>query len=366
MVLRGTDWSQFLSEFAEKVRQGKYKKTDYDTWRSLVREPRVEIIGKYSEKGYQYEVKGMGFTASFSSVDDSFGSYISDKIVDYFETPYSLTATGPGEVNLSWGDYLTNIASTTDALYSSSSAVSNAFANTITTTYTLTDSINDLCKKFDETFKEYNCKPIEDEKENKTMFNFDFGKVNGNTIHMSTYGLAVKNADGNWVSYDSNTHSMMNVDIINFNAENFMYKMPVALSAVEVGDVVIHNRKPCFVTAVDGDGKNLMVVDVVSGEEKAILPTRSPFGFNFITRVVNLLGDFTGTANEANPFGNMWMLMMMDGNKDIKDVLLLMMLSGNGGFDTSNPMAMYAMMTMMDGKSNDNLLPLMFMMNGNK
>ena len=325
------NWNEILEDFSKEVNEKKYRKIDYSVWKEIKKGETATL--DYSILNEQITVHIHNYptlcwnTTTWDIKDFSLGEYLYE---EYFK------------------DNRFDVKPPNDTIDS----------------ITLNSTIEDLVHKYDDYFKDITIDNTT-VKEEKKMFNFDFGKVNGNQVHMSVYGMAVKNAEGNWVSYDANTHSMMNVDIINFNAENFMYKVPVAISAVETGDVVVHNKRPCFVTAVDDERNNLLVVDIMSGEEKAILPIKSPFGFNFITKVVSFI-DFAGSADEKNPFGNMWMLMMMDGNKDFKDVLPLMMLSGNGGFDTSNPMAMYAMMTMMDGKGNDNLLPLMFMMNGNK
>lgn len=327
--------NKILEDFSKEVNEKKYKKIDYLVWREFK--------------------KGETATLDYSS--------LYKQITVYIHHPTHCWATSTWNINDgSLGEYLYEEFFEENSLDVNFITPSND-SITLNYTTTVTSAIEDLVHKYDDYFKDITIDTTI--KEEKKVFNFDFGKVNGNQVHMSVYGMAVKNAEGNWVSYDVNTHSMMNVDIINFNAENFMYKVPVAISAVETGDVVVHNKRPCFVTAVNDERNNLVVVDIMSGEEKVILPIKSPFGFNFITKVVSFI-DFAGSADEKNPFGNMWMLMMMDGNKDFKDVLPLMMLSGNGGFDTSNPMAMYAMMTMMDEKSNDNLLPLMFMMGGNK
>ena len=86
---------------------------------------------------------------------------------------------------------------------------------------------------------------------------------------------------------------------------------------------------------------------------------RSPFGFDFATKIVNLLGGMTGGAASADsPFGNMWMLMAMSDNKDFSDMLPLMWMSQNGKVD---PMAMYVLMN----KDNQNMVPLMWMMMNN-
>ena len=146
-------------------------------------------------------------------------------------------------------------------------------------------------------------------------FNFDFGPCTNDNIRMSMYGLAVKNTAGTYVSYNPATQEIVDVDIFNFEGGKYMYKMPVAIKDVAVGDVVIHQRKPMFVVSI-GD-TTLTVIDPVAGERKEIMLTRSPFGFNFATKIVSLFSmGAMGTASAENPFGNMLPLMLMsDGAK---------------------------------------------------
>lgn len=198
------------------------------------------------------------------------------------------------------------------------------------------------------------------EKENmdtNKMFNFDFGPV-ASHIRMSPYGLAMKNADGKYVSYDKTTGSVMDVEIFNFDAQKFLYKMPVAVSQVAVGDIVVHMRKPMFVRAVK-DGV-VSVIDIYNAEAKDILPVKSPFGFNFITKVVSLI-DMTG-ADANSPFGNMLPLLMLGEGQNIKDILPLMLMTngtnGMGNF-TQNPLMLYALMK--DGDGIGDVLPFLMM-----
>lgn len=198
----------------------------------------------------------------------------------------------------------------------------------------------------------------EKENENMNAFKFDFGPINGNAVRMSMYGMAVKNKAGTWVSYDAKAGEIMDVDVFNFDGANFMYKMPVAMKDIAVGDVIIHHGAPMFVVGKSTDEKGLVVIDVIAGERKEVMLAKSPFGFNFATKVVNFLGNaFNGAANADNPFGNMWMLMAMSGdNKDMKDMLPFMMMA-NGGMDMSNPMLMYALIG--DGKMDPMMLAFM-------
>ena len=181
------------------------------------------------------------------------------------------------------------------------------------------------------------------EKENmdtNKMFNFDFGPV-ASHIRMSPYGLAIASADNKYVSYDKISGNIVDVEVFNFDAQKFLYKMPVPVSQVAVGDIVVHMRKPMFVREVKGSV--VSVVDIYNAEAKDILPVQSPFGFNFITKIVSLV-DMSG-ANAETPFGNMLPLLMMGEGQDFKDILPMMFfMNGNNTNMMSNPLMMYALM----------------------
>lgn len=209
--------------------------------------------------------------------------------------------------------------------------------------------------------------PTMKEKENNKMdnkiFNFDFGPIKSDNVRMSMYGLAVKNRSGNYVAWDKANESIMNVDILNFNGDGLMYKMPVPIKDIKEGDIIIHNRVPMFVVEVYK--KTLGVIDIYSGEKKDIILSKSPFGFDFATKVVSIM-DFCAMNDDApsedNPFGNMWPLLMLNDSGSIDPMALAFMCAGKG--DGANPMMMYALLA--SKCNNDNLLPLMFMMNGGK
>ena len=207
------------------------------------------------------------------------------------------------------------------------------------------------------------------------MFNFEFGSVDSATVRMSIYGMAIKNTAGIWVSYNPATEEIMDVDVFNFNSANMLFKMPVAIKDIAAGDVIIHNRAPMFVTGIAADGKALVAVDPIHGDRKEIMLTKSPFGFNFATKVVNFMGNlFGGTpATAENPFGNMWMLMALSNeNKgSMSDMMMAMAMASMAGNANGamNPMSMMAMAMMMDknkdGKDNDmvNMMMAMAMAN---
>ena len=196
-------------------------------------------------------------------------------------------------------------------------------------------------------------------KENKKMngINFDFGKVTSDTVRLSLYGIAVKSVNGNYVSYDPKSHSIMDVEIINMPVNGMLYKMPVAIKDIKAGDVVIHNKVPMFVVEVHESA--VKVIDIREGAEKEIYPTKNIFGFNFMTKIISLLDLSNSGANADNPFGNMLPFLMMNENGKDFDPMMFMLMN-DGKFDTSNPMLMYFMMK--DGDKSSDMLPFMFMM----
>lgn len=202
------------------------------------------------------------------------------------------------------------------------------------------------------------------EKENKTMdkniFNFDFGPVNGDGIRLSPYGIATRtNTNGDWVAYDVNKNEMVNVNVFNFDVKNFIYKMPVPLGSIAPGDLIIHQKIPMFVRSVNTEAGTVEAINYKDATVANILPVKSPFGFNFITKIVSFI-DFSKTnANPDNPFGNMLPMMMLANNDSSSDSMLPLLLMMNGNMDMSNPMMMYFLLK--DGNQ-DNMLPLLFMM----
>ena len=202
-------------------------------------------------------------------------------------------------------------------------------------------------------------------KEDKmTGLNFDFGPCTGDNIRMSMYGLAVKNAAGTWVSYNKDSRQIIDVDILNFDGSRFMFKMPAAIKDIKVGDIVVHNRVPMFITEIDDCGK-LFAVDVRAGEEKCIIPTRNMFGFDFVTKIVSLFDMIGSAPSPDQPFGNMLPLLLAgsENGDGIDPMTMLLLTQGGNGIDTSNPLLLYALLK--DREDTDSLLPLL-LLGGNK
>ena len=194
---------------------------------------------------------------------------------------------------------------------------------------------------------------------NKMFANFEFGPVD-DRVKMSPYGMAIRNADGRYVSYDAKNGNIMDVEVFNFDNHKLIWKMPVAVSAIAVGDTVIHMKKPMFVTSITN---GITVIDIFNGEVKTIVPAQNMFGFNFVTKVVSLF-NFTGdnTPTAENPFGNVMPFMLM-GNEDMdmKDFFMMMAVANGGNMNAmfQNPFMLYAMMS--DNENMKEMLPFMLM-----
>lgn len=338
------DWHGIMEDFRKKVHDtGEYDRIGYPLWKELMAAAKIHIYYNESQKTFEITYGKFSYHTSFK-VDEAtltgkktFGDYLATYVVhipdeeekQQLATNYD-TSTAYDAVNYG--------TTTTDHYVLTTDHIINTYINPETT------------KK-------------EDNKMNNKIFNFDFGPVKGDNIRMSMYGLAVKNRDGNYVAWDKVNENIMNVDILNFNGDGLMYKIPVAIKDIKDGDIVIHNKVPMFVLEVFD--KTLDVIDIYSGERKSIILSRSPFGFDFATKVISLIdfGTMGGdTPSEDNPFGNMWPLLMLGDSGSIDPMMLALMCAGKG--DCANPMMMYALLA--SKGNNDNLLPLIFMMNGGK
>ena len=197
------------------------------------------------------------------------------------------------------------------------------------------------------------------EKDNKTMNNnFSFGSYNTNNIKLSLYGMAVKNKAGKWVSYDKESHSLMDVDIFNIDIDSskVFFKLPKATSKVVAGDIILHNDKPMFVENIRDDGK-FEVIDPAEGTAITILPLKSPFGFDYCTVIVSIT-DCLPAASKSNPFGNLLPLMLSGGNSSA----MLYAMMGSHCLEDIDPMLLFAL----GNSGNLNTFLLMQMMNGKK
>ena len=426
MVMLNTNWpiytyrfdsaeelNSLLSKFNNLVQEKAYEKTAYKDWRKLLALSKSQTDFIYFE--YDAHAQAVSIYTGdthlaplvFNINDVSFGAFLHLQHVKYpsnflgkKEDNESMNLNDCGisyankvDTSANEGKIATSAESATiycdlsaNPSYIHDMGYSNTISNCITSavrgidldgnnSYSLNmnidsiDKLEDRVEKLEKTVKKQNipCNEKNSNEEDKKMkgFNFDFGPVNGDKVRMSIYGIAVKNNAGTYVSFNPQSQEIIDVDILNFDGEQFLYKMPVAINAIRTGDVVIHGRKPMFVEVVNAT--DITVVDVFEGERKNIMPTKSPFGFNFMTKVVSIMDMMNGgsTPSAENPFGNILPFLMLNqkGENDFNPMMLMLMMNQQGVANNMN-MMLPLLMTQKDGQVDANMMFMMMAMNG--
>ena len=377
-------WEKELNEFVAAVHTRKFNRIPYKYWQTLFGftklNPSEKIVLAIDSTGK------MTLTASNSQFNMNcyallpLKSYLEDT---YCELPVHAAARLTFNVNdlmaykkvdLSNSNYATltaantvlntNYATTADWTYTNKSDITGYIVKgTCNVDNTIQSEVDKIKVQLNQIIN--NKSENKEEKKDMNFFkNFEFGPVKNDTVRLSPYGLAVKNLDGSWVSYDGASDSIIDVDVFNFEGKNLIYKIPAAPHTIHAGDMIVHQGKGMYVVADVCEGDTCVsVIDPRAGESKEILFTKSPFGFTFIVKLVSLL-DMSGiNANPDNPFGNLWPLALMgDKDCDAATMMAFMMMNNSEGcsFDMSNPMMMYVLMS---GDNKDMLLPMMLMAN---
>lgn len=361
---------QVLDNFSKAVKEKQYKRIDYELWRDLKQDKEVEIYLDTNSIHDYVDIYWYGdhYYETFRIDDGSLGEYLYHIFCSHRACQEGLQTFSNSISNVT-----ENISGLKDAWEQYSKTYKVVDISSTETGYSSYYQPNSISlevkqdnfyidkKTINEIIDEATGASIKNNKEKDNMSNlfknFEFGSCENDNVKMSMFGVAVKNPAGTWVAYDTKSDNVIDVDILNFSAK-YLYKMPVALKDVKVGDTVIHNCKPIFVTAIEDN--RVIGIDPSAGEEKAILPTTNMFGFNFITKIVNLFGDLSAGVSADSPFGNTLPLMMLaDGKND--DMLPLLFMMNGGQVDMSNPMMMYFLMK--DGKAGNDMLPFLMMSN---
>ena len=370
---------EVMDDFSADFKNKKYsEKIEYELWRKI-RNIRTPIISYNNTvvnifEGYNHTPENWEKVASFKIYDWGFGRFLYD---NYFNEEVKNNMSSISVTNKNASNITATVTNTTaDTTLNGYINSGNLYWNdrtAVDTTYATTVSKVDSCdicyhkNKCDSCYyakKANENKNDEGEKTKMKGFNFDFGPCTGDQVRMSMYGLAIKNANSEWVSY--NDGQVVNVDVLNFDGAKYMFKMPVAVKDIAVGDIVIHNRVPMFVESVEN---GIHVVDIRAGEKKEILPTTNMFGFNFVTKIVSLFNAFQSSPTPDQPFGNMLPFLMLNGedgkSMDSDTMLMFMMMQNQNGSANvfANPMMLYFLMK---DKGGNDILPLMLMMNQSK
>lgn len=392
----GDEIEWLKTDFSDRVYEGDFVRLSYEFWCKIFHKDVDKIIVYFEpqDNALTLELRDTGDNKVHDLIylpfvtEWSLGRFLYEQnFVDWDITPnedmttlnsacnyYNTDSTINSSVNACYYDSLTSSGiypdhSNKSDIYVSIDGANRSVSNLVDTIDETKQRVEKLKKKIEDNGSLYQEKPNY-MKENNTMtitkndnfaksLNLDFGTCEKDKVKMSPYGLAVKNANNTWVSYDPKSESIMDVEILNFDCGKFLFKMPVAIADVKAGDVVIHNRVPMFVKSADKG--TIKAVDIISGSVQDILPTKNMFGFNFVTKVVSLIDFSKSGANADNPFGNILPFMLLaDGNENGSDLLpLLLMNNGAKGIDMSNPLILYALCG--SGSKGSDILPVMLL-----
>ena len=345
-----------LDQFSKATKKNKYKRIDYAKWKHLASHSSLELTTSKNNDSIIL-ITPDGYFYNLNLSDQSLGQFIFEYYYPLIMSKNTLkkedtmdinTCTSSSNQNTITSNYTsypynaTTVSISADDFYST-----NLVGSYGITTASLEDTVNDII----------NNREKEKKMNISKMFNFNFGPVAKNQFAFSPYGLAVKSND-NWIAYNADTNEFFNVDILNVNMDNLIYQLPVAFDAIQPGDILIHQKAPVIVKNINDDG-TIKVIDYSTAAVLNILPVKSPFGFNFFTKICSLIDMSNLSASTDNPFGNMLPFIMMNNNKEI-DPLVFMFMNNNGSMNfADNPMMMYLFMA----SDKKDMLPFLFMMN---
>lgn len=355
-IVTNQDLLEITEKFCEATKQDKsWERLPYQEWRAF-----DKYLAHFSYQ-HEFSVIENCNILSISPIGDdedkfqfvlnnskNFASYLLLSLKNYLLEADEVTYTTN---TISTNNYNNNITTTNMPTYTTSSY-----------TYTTNPSIQVGKVCIEEDKITINGKKVLTEEDPMTTkdfgMNFKFGPVTDNNIAVCPFGVAAKNPDGGYVYYDPEACEVKDCTPFTFDTKKFLFAMPVAVSAINEGDVIMHRGAPMFVKGIEDNEGRVVVIDIAEGEEKYILPTKNMFGFNFVTKIVSLLDMKNSGADATNPFGNMLPLLMMQDGKDLDPMLFLIMSGQNRNMVNlpQNPLMMYMLMS---GKKD--MLPFLLM-----
>ena len=167
---------------------------------------------------------------------------------------------------------------------------------------------------------------------------FDFGPMNDGNVMYSPYGLAFRNSNNQYLTYNPTTKKTTDVTGLTIDLEGLIYKIPVGLNSVKPGDIIIHNGKPICVEGIEDH--SVICVDIENSELKTVIPPTNIFGFNYVTKITPLFNLSSMNPSEDNPFGNIMPYLLFStlaengscgSGFDIQTLLLMSMMNNADG-----------------------------------
>lgn len=195
---------------------------------------------------------------------------------------------------------------------------------------------------------------------------FNFGAVSNDIVKMTLYGPAFATGAGTYIAYDKTKKEYIDATEFQLPVDGLFYNVPIVAKDLDVGDFIKHPaQKDEYVRVTEIKDGKVTGEAVSKGEVVTLLPAKSPFGFNFYTKLfapfdMNFMG---GEANKDNPFGNILpFILLNDSNGKGMDMSTMALMMAMGGSNKINPL-MFLLLNKNES-STDNLLPLMLLSGG--
>ena len=353
MVISGKKLLEILEEF-KNSNPKKEERITYEEWRNL-----VKFLTKSQETEFSVSIEGLVLKIHEPETGYKYSFVVGSYFINFFKAR-TTAATSPGinegklyaqDSSGKWTPVVNfNAATTTFSGVSTiSDSISSVTFSPSNQSYLRINGYGEL-EYCDPTWEDPTSsteKPLElDENLSKGSSNkmnlnlnnlFDFGPINDNVVMYSPYGLAFRNSNNQYLTYNPTTKKTTDVTGLTIDLEGLIYKIPVGLNSVKPGDIIIHNGKPVCVEGIEDH--SVICVDIENSELKTVIPPTNIFGFNYVTKITPLFNLGSANPSEDNPFGN------------IMPYLLFSTLSGtksNSGFDMQTLLLM-SMMNNADG-----------------
>ena len=183
-----------------------------------------------------------------------------------------------------------------------------------------------------------------------------FGKCTDSRFALSMNGIAVRQSSGKFVVYNPDTNEFVDTENLLLNIQDALFVLPAI--NVEIGDTIIHEGKPYYITDTKHGIKAVSYEDCV---EATLIPKTTMFGLKYFTKVFSIFGD--NFAATGDLFSNPMMLMALMDNKNA-DLSKLMLFSTLGNNENMNPM--FLSLLLKDGNTDLSTIAMMSMFNGGK
>lgn len=170
------------------------------------------------------------------------------------------------------------------------------------------------------------------------MFNGMFGKVGAGMCRLTMNGNIAVKTSGGYKTYNVSKGTLTNVSSFCFDiGEEFFFVIPT--NKVAVGDIILVDRKPKCVIAVDK--KIITAIDYESSEVRQIVPERHVFmgATYFYGKIVSMFG--SGKALKSS-----------DGIGRVMKMMMLSQMMGGNKTDGMGNMGQMMMMSQMMGGGN--------------